>query len=229
MGKRLERRGFIHHLMAAMFTTTFLGGCGSGKDGENPASIESSAGSSPGPDGSGFDIKLAENRKLPRELVMQLLDQKVDRYMQLSHHCAQSSYLALKEQFGLEDEGIVKALTPLTGIAERGETCGAVTGPLMALGLVYGRGEHQLANWDTYRESLLPAGDFCSLFEKEFGSTRCSDVQNGKFGKCFRLTDPAELREFQESGATEQCSAVVRNAVRIAAGIILDHPGDAGV
>ena len=153
---------------------------------------------------------------------MQLLDQKVDHYMQLSHHCAQSSFLALKEQFGLEGDQIVKALTPLTGIAERGETCGAVTGPLMVFGLVYGRGPNRLSDWDTYRESLVPSGEFCTLFEKEFGSTMCHDIQNVKFGKCFRLTNPEELQEFQKAGATEHCSAVVRKAVRIAANIILD-------
>ena len=153
---------------------------------------------------------------------MKLLDQKADHYMKLSHNCAQSSFLALKEQFGLEGGEIVKALTPLTGIAERGETCGAVTGPLMVFGLIYGRGQNQVDDWETYRESLVPSGEFCSLFEKEYGSTMCHDIQQVKFGKCFSLTNPGELQEFQEANATEHCSEVVRKAVRIAAEIILD-------
>lgn len=222
MDRKLPRRGFIGRLLAATIFTALPGACGPAKQQEDPASPDEYPGGDLRTEDSGFRDKLAENRTLPRELVMQLLDQKVDRYMQLSHHCAQSSFLALKEQFGLREEGIVKALTPVTGIAERGETCGAVTGPLLALGLVYGRGPDQLNDWDAYRGSLLPAGHFCTLFEKEYGSTQCRDIQNVKFGKCFRLTNPEELREFQQSGATEQCSAVVRRAVRIAATILLD-------
>jgi C_GCAxxG_C_C family probable redox protein len=166
--------------------------------------------------------RISENRLLPRDLVHQLLDQKVDHYMKISFNCAQSSFLALEEQFGLEGDDILKALTPLAGIAERGETCGAVTGPLMAIGLVYGRDKNQLGNWEKYRESLLPAGRFCSQFEQEFGSTMCRDIQKAKFGRSYNLTVPEELSMFQEADATKQCSAIVRVAVRLAADQILD-------
>ena len=213
--KKLNRRDFISRGSAAIITGTMLGGCIAREEDGNEDSAKV-------PVGSTMEDEIAKNRKMPRNLVMQLLDQKVNEYMQLSHHCAQSSFLALKEQFGLQGEEIVKALTPLTGIAERGETCGAVTGPLMVFGLIYGRGQNQLNDWDTYRESLVPSGKFCSLFEKEFGSTMCHDIQNVKFGRCFSLTNPAELQEFQEADATEHCSAVVRYAVRLAANIILD-------
>ena len=170
--------------------------------------------------------KISLNREMPRELVMKLLDQKVNKYMEISYNCAQSSFLALKEQFGLEDGAILKALTPLTGIAERGETCGAVIGSLMALGLIYGRGQDKLDDWKIYRDSLIPTGKFCRLFEEEYGSTMCSDIQKVKFGRSFNLTDPDDLALFQAAGATEKCSAVVRKAVRIAAEIILDGTED---
>lgn len=178
-----------------------------------------------GPATSSFGEELARNRQMPRDLVMKMLDQKVDQYMQRSHHCAQSSFLALKEQFGLEGEQVFRALTPLPGIAERGETCGAITGPLMAMGLIYGRDIHQMEDWDKYQASLLPAGRFCDRFEKEFGTTLCHEVQETKFGRCYRLTDPEELQDFQNAGATEHCSAVVRSAVHMAAEILLEDPG----
>lgn len=223
MRKRLKRRDFIGRMITATLAGALLGGCFNRENGEpSPESIDSPNESDLGRDVSTFEIELSNNRKMPRELVHKLLDQKVDQYMQRSHHCAQSSFLTLKEQFGLQGEEIVKALTPITGIAERGETCGAVTGPLMVFGLIYGRNQSQLDDWDTYRESLVPSGTFCSLFEKEYGSTMCHDIQNLEFGRCFHLTDLDELREFQESEATEHCSSVVRKAVQIAADIILD-------
>jgi len=175
-----------------------------------------------------FETELDKNRQMPRDLVNKMLDQKVDEYMQRSHHCAQSSFMALKEQFGLDGDQVFRALTPMPGIAERGETCGAVTGPLMVLGLIYGRDIAQMEDWDRYQSSLVPAGNFCEQFEQEFGTTLCSEVQEGKFGRCYRLTDPDELQEFQNAGATEKCSAVVQSAVHMAAEIILEDDGLGG-
>ena len=216
MKKRLKRRDFLGCTTLAVLSVTTIGAC---------TTREKSPQEAPGSLSSGennFSDKLAENRQMPRDLVMKMLDQKVDHYMQLSHHCAQSSFIALKEQFGLNGEQVIKALTPMPGIAERGETCGAVTGPLMAMGLIYGRNLHHLDDWNTYQKSLIPTGNFCERFEKEFGTTLCHEVQKVKFGRCYRLTDPNELQEFQNAGATEHCSAVVRSAVRIAAEIILE-------
>jgi len=216
MKKHLNRRSFLGLSALAAMAIAFLGACtGKRKDPETSTLVLSR-------DEDNFSEELSKLRKMPRDLVMKLLDQKVDQYMQQSHHCAQSSFMALKEIFGLQGEQVVKALTPMPGIAERGETCGAVTGPLMALGLIYGRDIHQLDNWERYQKSLIPAGGFCDLFEEEFGTTLCHEVQEGKFGRCFRLTDPGELQEFQNAGATEKCSEVVRRAVHLAAGIILD-------
>jgi len=205
-----------------------LGAC-SGRENPQAGNDPQPAGSVPSPGGGDpklqekdFETELDKNRQMPRDLVLKMLDQKVDEYMQRSHHCAQSSFMALKEQFGLDGEQVFRALTPLPGIAERGETCGAVTGPLMALGLIYGRDIGQMDDWDRYQASLLPAGTFCEQFEQEFGTTLCHEVQEGEFGRCYRLTDPKELQEFQNAGATEKCSAVVRSAVRMAAEIILE-------
>jgi len=56
-------------------------------------------------------------------------------------------------------DSTLKALTPFPGIALRGETCGAVIGPLMAIGLVYGRDD--LGDWKGYLASLPPSRRFC--------------------------------------------------------------------
>jgi C_GCAxxG_C_C family probable redox protein len=217
MKKSLKRRDFLGRASLAALATAALGAC-TGK--ENPA--KAGPASLPTVEKDKFSEELVKNRQMPRDLVLKMLDQKVDQYMQLSHHCAQSSFMALKEQFGLKGEEVIKALTPMPGIAERGETCGAVTGPLMAMGLIYGRDIHHLDDWDKYQESLVPTGHFCERFEKEFGTTLCHEVQEGKFGRCYRLTDPGELQEFQNAGATDKCSEVVLAAVHMAAEIILD-------
>ena len=152
--------------------------------------------------------------------VLSELDQKVSEYLPICGNCAQTSFLALQEVFELEDGSILKALTPLPGIALRGETCGAVIGSLMALGLVYGRDKEDLDNWSSYIRSLPSARKFCRSFEAEYGSTMCGDIVEKQFGRRFNLADPAESMEWLSEGAVEKCGAVITTAVGIAAEII---------
>lgn len=147
------------------------------------------------------------------------LAQKATEYLKLSGNCAQTSFLVLQEEFKLDDGTILKALTPFPGIALRGETCGAVIGCLMALGLVYGR--EKLDDWAGYFASLPSARRFCRRFEKENGSTMCGDILETQLGRRFNLADPAEAEEYLAAGGSECCAAVVSNAVRITAEEIL--------
>jgi hypothetical protein len=96
-----------------------------------------------------------------KEVIFANLDQKVQEYLSLCGNCAQTSFIALQEQFELEDGGaILKALTPFPGIALRGETCGTVVGSLMALGLVYGRG-----NLYAVRSGRIQKNNNCRLLD----------------------------------------------------------------
>jgi C_GCAxxG_C_C family probable redox protein len=152
--------------------------------------------------------------------VLSELDQKVGEYLPICGNCAQTTFLSLQEVFELEDGSILKALTPFPGIALRGETCGAVIGSLMALGIVFGRGKEDLDNWSRYTQSLRPARKFCRTFESEYGSTMCADVVEKQFGRRFNLADPVESMEWLSEGAIEKCGAVITTAVRIVAEII---------
>ncbi len=156
----------------------------------------------------------------PSRDVLDELDEKAGKYLAISMNCAQTSFIVLKEQFNLDDGAILKALTPFPGIALRGETCGAVIGSMMALGLLYGR--ETLDDQQGFLASLSPARTFCYRFEKELGSTMCGDILEAKFGKRYDLTDPAQVAEWQAAGALDKCTAVVKIAVRIAAEIITE-------
>jgi len=129
---------------------------------------------------------------LPREAVLELAEARVDHYMRLCHHCAQTSLLALHEVFGLGDASFVKPLTPLPGIAERGESCGAVTGCLLALGLMFGR--ERLDDWAGWRACLVPARAFC---DEGRGAMDVVDFLNAAQGKVAfvqsrELVEPAQ-------------------------------------
>ena len=85
------------------------------------------------------------------EIPSAMLDQAKELLLE-SGNCAQTSFAILNEEHKLDGQQILKALTPFPGIALRGETCGAVIGSLMALGLVYGR--EDLTDWKGYIGSL---------------------------------------------------------------------------
>ncbi|MFB0536429.1 MAG: C-GCAxxG-C-C family protein [Anaerolineae bacterium] len=135
-----------------------------------------------------------------------------------SGNCAQTSFAVLQEEFDLDAGEVLRALTPFPGIALRGETCGAVVGCLMALGLVYGRDD--LKDWKGYIVSLPSSRRFCARFEEEHGSTSCANVLEVKLGRKYDLADRAQALEYASSGGPEACGDVVASAVEIAAELI---------
>lgn len=147
------------------------------------------------------------------------LAQKARDTLDLSGNCAQTSFAVLEEEFKLEGGAILKALTPFPGIALRGETCGAVTGCLMAIGLVYGR--NKLDDWKGYIASLPPSRRFCRQFEEKHGCTCCAYLLEAKLGRRFNLTDRAESLEYVAAGGPQVCGDIVASAVQMAAEIIL--------
>jgi C_GCAxxG_C_C family probable redox protein len=164
------------------------------------------------------DIKMES--QLSREEIMSKLDQKVRAYFEISGNCAQSSFLALQEQFGLDDGTILKALTPFPGLAFRGGICGTVIGCMMALGLAFGR--ERIDDWEGYIHSIPSVRAFSSRFKKEAGSIMCYEVIEGQFGDLFESVEPLETKRLIKAGALEKCSSTIAKGVRIAAEIILE-------
>ena len=140
--------------------------------------------------------------------------QKVKDLLLESGNCAQTSFAILCQEHELEGDQILKALTPFPGIALRGETCGAVIGSLMALGLVYGRDD--LSDWKGYIGSLPSARRFCAQFELENGSTACAAILQSKLGRNYDLADRVQAVEYAQAGGPQACSQVVASAVEIA-------------
>jgi hypothetical protein len=81
------------------------------------------------------DVLATKGEKSKKEIFKEL-DEKVDKFMPMYGSCAQASFCALNEQFKLKaDNKTIRALMPFTGgISLKGETCGAVSGSLLAIG-----------------------------------------------------------------------------------------------
>jgi C_GCAxxG_C_C family probable redox protein len=150
------------------------------------------------------------------------LEKEVKKALDVSKNCAQTSFSVLQQEFNLEGKEILKALTPFPGMALRGETCGAVSGCMMALGLVYGRDD--LGDWKGYLRSLPPTRRFCRRFEAENGSLACADLLEAKMGRRYDLSDRVDSLKYAAMGGKKTCAKIIANAVMISAEIIENSP-----
>jgi len=136
----------------------------------------------------------------------------------VSGNCAQSSFAALAEHLDIDAADTLKALTPFPGIALRGETCGAVVGSVMAIGILLGR--ERLDDYPGMRPSLAAARRFCRSFENQFGGTACDEVLQQGLGGGFDLASADGTASYLAAGGHEHCSNVVAQSVQTAAEMI---------
>ncbi len=138
-----------------------------------------------------------------------------------TRNCAQSTFFALEQHFVLEGGPMLKALAPFPGVALRGETCGAVTGAMLALGLVFGTDDGSGDLSTTYG----PAREFCQRLEEVTGSLQCGELLERGIGRSIDFTSPVELREYSASNGPAFCAGIIKTAVHLAAEII-ERPRD---
>jgi C_GCAxxG_C_C family probable redox protein len=142
--------------------------------------------------------------------------------------CSQSVLLALQEEFGIGDLESFKAATVLSGgVARMGETCGALLGGLLALGLVVGR--EDITDTQAYRDAMLPSVEIIKEFQlrlqETFGfsepleNTICRDIQKRIYGESYDLTNPVSYKRFLDAGGhgDEGCPLVCAVAAEVTA------------
>lgn len=134
--------------------------------------------------------------------------------------CSRSVLHALQTHLHLGDGESLKASTALAGgIARMGETCGALIGGMMAIGLVLGREE--LEDIQAYRDTMSASYDLHYRFKEETGATFCHDIQKSLLGRSFDFKKAEDAEEWYKAGGLEKCPMVCAIAARIAADIVL--------
>ncbi len=164
----------------------------------------------------GLNIPLSTDKKKSKEEVFKQLDELVDKYLPIFETCSQTSFYALNETFNLKADKIVKALASFPGIAFRGETCGAVSGSLLGIALIFE--EDNPGN----KLSRKPSNAFCLKFENEFGTTRCRDVIEHVTGKKYTISKKEDYGTLSRDGVYKHCPGVIKKALHDAAEIILE-------
>ena len=162
---------------------------------------------------------LAEKADKSNGDILKELEAKAERFMSMYRSCSQPSFAALNEQFELNADQTIPALLPFAGgVAGKGETCGAVTGSLLAMGFYF---ESKIGKPGS---SMKYGQQFFDRFSKEFSSTRCREVIKHQFGRYLDFNKPEDLKLYMEASTkTGGCLKVVQKAVLIAGDIILEN------
>jgi len=162
-------------------------------------------------------------QELSKEELLDKIERTAQKYEEKYYGCARCTLLALQENLNLGDDLTFQASTPLSaGIAWRGETCGALLGGLLAIGLV--TASKKIEDEPAFFDPMAEGFRLFRRFEKALGSSLCRDIQKAKFGRSFNLADPKEFEEFENAGghAADGCPQVVGKAARLAAEFIME-------
>ncbi|HQH40920.1 MAG TPA: C-GCAxxG-C-C family protein [Bacteroidales bacterium] len=126
------------------------------------------------------------------------------------YNCAQSVLTAFSDTTGLPDDVCLRLSCAFgSGMGRKQYTCGAVTGALMVLGLIYGKGinEGEEKKKHTYQKARL----FIEEFEREYGSVSCRNLLQG-----LDMSNPDDMNKIKQLGLFEKlCEQYVSTAVRL--------------
>ncbi|HHH72528.1 MAG TPA: C_GCAxxG_C_C family protein [Sulfuricurvum sp.] len=130
------------------------------------------------------------------------------------HLCSQSILAAFCDELGLERETALKLSQGFGGgFARSGETCGAVTGALMVLGLKYGTA--QKGETQEKAATYAKVNAFLEQFKARHGSITCRELL------CCDISTQEGHDQAQNDGHfATVCPKLVTNAVEILESLI---------
>lgn len=123
--------------------------------------------------------------------------------------CSQAVLSTFAPELGLEREAALRVAGAFGGgIARTGQTCGAVSGALMVIGLKHGqtRGEDKQAKENTY----ALAREFLERFKMQRGTLLCRELLGYDIGT------PEGMQAAKDRGLFDSlCAGLVANAAEI--------------
>jgi len=130
-------------------------------------------------------------------------------------NCSQAVFSTLAEPLGFDRSLALKIASPFGGgIGRTGETCGAVSGALMALGLQFG---FSVADPQAKESMYALTREFMRRFQERYGSVACKTLIG------VDLSTPEGLQKAREQNVFKaKCSQFIAGAVEIAEEMLAD-------
>ncbi len=128
--------------------------------------------------------------------------------------CAESVLAAVTDEAGVVSPLIPRIATGFCGgMARTCGVCGAVTGAIMALGILYGRDDAQ----QPYAVVYAKVQQFLRAFEEEYRSIDCFELTGYDLGK------EEDRQAFGEKGIMEKCRQITGRAASLVAELVNDE------
>lgn len=128
--------------------------------------------------------------------------------------CSQAVLSSSCEKYGLSKELAYKVSGAFgSGIAQLGETCGAVTGALMIIGLKYGK--YEIADMESKEHTFACVKKYTDIFKQQFGSIKCQDLIK------YDISNNSELLEARKAGVFQSiCPKLIQKSVEIVESVL---------
>ena len=131
---------------------------------------------------------------------------RATRFLGAGYTCSESVLLAVSQEYDIELEHSHLAMCFGGGMGFMGEVCGAVSGGIMAVGLVLGPAENQ----QEFQKTMLPVQEFRRRFEAEMKTINCRELTG------MDLAAPGGFEDFMKSDVPERvCAPAVDTAYRL--------------
>lgn len=125
--------------------------------------------------------------------------------------CAESVLVTIARRQGLDPEPYTAMATGFcSGVGRSGGMCGAVSGAVMALGLVHGRNKAG----ETVEKCYAPVKTLVERFEKEFGTVNCAELLGCHLGTV------EGQQAFREQKLISRCRIYTQRAAELTATLI---------
>ena len=130
------------------------------------------------------------------------------------YNCSQAVFVPFAGRFGLtEEQAIGMAAGFGGGIGQMGETCGAVTGACMALGLL--AQERSGSGYEVKYQAYALVQEFIPRFREKCGALKCRDLLGRD------ISDPQQYHAAkQEDLFHTRCPLFINTAVEILLGMV---------
>lgn len=137
-------------------------------------------------------------------------------YFSRNFHCSQAVLAAFADKCGLTEEQALKLGGCFGSGMRKGEVCGACTGALMVLGMLYGQTDEN--DLESRQQSNKVNVEMMDRFTEKCGSYICRDIL-----KCDISTKEGVKYARQKHLFTEVCPKIVADAVEVLEEIIKEN------
>ena len=135
-------------------------------------------------------------------------EEKALEYYANNFNCSQGVFSTYAIEQGMDEKLALRIATNFGGGARKGEMCGAVSGALMVLGLLYGHSES--SDSETKSKAYSMAEEYMNRFIARNGSVVCRELLG------YDLSKPDEREKIMDKDLFRTfCPEMIRSAVRI--------------